>query len=117
MGDLECSLEGLVIQFVGRLVVFFDEAGGVVGEVLELAVDLAFLECGVVDFAEFTARGMEIARERAGRFFGFAEVGRTLTKQLRRRIELLVDFQPGDETEVSYSYSVSLIGVDSEAEG
>jgi len=99
LSDLERRLEGFRVEFVGRLVVLLDETGRVVGEVFELALDHALLDGGVVEFAQFAPGGMEVAREPSRRRLGLADVGRTLAEQLRRRIELLVDLQPGDESE------------------
>jgi len=52
VGDLESHREGLAIDAAGRLVVLLDdEAGGVVREVRELAVDAALLHRGVVELS------------------------------------------------------------------
>jgi len=61
VGDLEGHREGLAIDAAGWLVVLLDEAGGVVREVGELAVDTALLHRGVVEFAEFALRRVKPA--------------------------------------------------------
>ncbi len=98
--DFEDDLFGLGVESVRRFVVGLHETGGVVGEILELAVDLALFERRVVDFAEFASRRMEIAGERSGRLLGVAQFGRTATEQLLLGVELLVYLQPRHETEV-----------------
>ena len=70
---------------MGRLVVLLDEAGRVVRKVLELAVDLALLQGGVVDLAEFGLRRVEVSREAPLGVLGFDSAERELVAVLTAR--------------------------------
>ena len=98
-GDLHGDRQRLVVDLGRRLVVLLDQTGGVVGEVLEGAVDPALLEGGVVEFAEFALGRMEKPRDRSLGGLGLPDRRRRATEQLRLGVELLVDFEPGDQAE------------------
>jgi len=54
----------------------------------------------VVEFAEFALRRVKPAGDLAVGILGVALGRRGVTEQLRRRVELLVDLQPGDEPQL-----------------
>jgi len=98
--DLQSRPEGLLVESGRRLVVLLDETRRVEGEVLELPVDAGLLQGGLVDLAEFRFRRVEIPGERPDGRLRVAALRRTLTEELARRVELLVDLQPGDEPQI-----------------
>src|SRR5699024_5131996 len=76
------------------------ETGRIEGQILELALDARLFERRDVDLAEFAPRRVEVAPEAMSRLLGLAPIGRTATEQFRCRVELLVDLQPGDKTQL-----------------
>src|SRR5699024_11143462 len=94
------GFEGFGVDPAGWFLVGLDQTGRIEPQIFELAFDARFFEGGNVDFAEFAPRGVEIPPEAVGRFLGVAPVGRTATEQLRIGIELLVELESGDESQL-----------------
>jgi hypothetical protein len=99
LGNLEADLQCLIVDPSGRLVVFLDKTGAIVGEILKFAVDTALLDGRLVKLAQLAPSRVEPASEPSGHLRWVTQRRRAGTEQLCFGVELLVDLKPGNKSE------------------
>jgi len=81
--DAERHRERLLVDTGRRLVVLLDQTGGVVGQILEDAVDATLLLGGLVEFTEFAPGGMKLPGDGVATLGRLAEFCWRIAEQLR----------------------------------